>query len=87
MAGPAQRLFNRRLKRFRVWIEHTFGEWKSRFPMFLFALRKDKLEYCQATIIGKKHALKNIIQLMQFDILFFVKKIHKGCVVLRIIIW
>ena len=52
MEGPAQRLYNRRLKRFRVWIEHTFGMWKKMFPIFLSALRKYKIINSQATIIS-----------------------------------
>ena len=52
MPGPAERLFNRRLKRFRVWIEHTFGMWKKMFPIFLSALRKVKRENSQVTIIS-----------------------------------
>ena len=52
MPGPAERLFNRRLKRFRVWIEHTFGMWKKMFPIFLSALRKIKRENSQVTIIS-----------------------------------
>ena len=52
VVGPAQRLFNRRLKRFRCWIEHTFGMWKKMFPIFLSAFRKYKCENSQATIIA-----------------------------------
>ena len=52
MLDPVQRLYNRRLKRFRVWIEHTFGMWKKMFPIFLSEFRKDKRENSQATIIA-----------------------------------
>ena len=50
--GPAEKLFNRRLKRFRVWIEHTFGMFKKMFPIFLSALRKDLQANSQATIVS-----------------------------------
>ena len=68
--GRAQRLFNRRLKSFRCWIEHTFGLWKKQFPIFFNALRKYKLKYSQATIIssiGKKLALKIYTVLAQIE--------------------
>ena len=52
VAGDAQKLFNRKLKRFRCWIEHTFGMWKKQFPIFFNELRKYKQVNSQATIIS-----------------------------------
>ena len=45
----AEKLFNKTLCKFRVIVEHSFGDWKSAFPI-LHKVRKDNSAYSQDTI-------------------------------------
>ena len=50
-----EKLFNKALSKLRMTVEHTFGEWKNKFPILstdIGCVRKEKSTYSQNTILS-----------------------------------